>query len=120
MVGSNVPRIMARPTLSVIDRWTSAVHYGDKPPFAYLREKLPDFDGEKRFSVYTAHAKVSDRLWCGWFVTKQQAVLWIEWNAVDLMATTGAVPENARSLAKALADKPNGFIKRHTSGPAVR
>ena len=93
---------MSRPSLTSIAIETSAASYGDKPPFAYLREKLPDYDGEKRFSVYTAHAKVSDRLWCGWFATDQQAILWMEWNAVALIAATAATGAEARRIVRTL------------------
>jgi hypothetical protein len=111
---------MARPHFTSIDRWTRAANYGNKPPFAYLREKLPDFDGEKRFSVYTGHAEIRDRLWVAWFLTHQQAVLWLEWNAVEMMAATKASGDEARALVRELQAKPNGFLKRNTGRTTAR
>ena len=102
---------MARPTLTEIDRWTSAVRYGEKPPFAYIREKLPDFDGEKRFSVYTGHENIRDRLWVAWFVKYDQAVLWLEWNAIEMMAATKASGDEAQTFVRALHRRPNGFLR---------
>ena len=111
---------MARPTFTVIDWWTVAANYGDKPVFAYVREKVPDFDGEKRFSVYTGHERIPDRLWVAWFLTRAQAELWLEWNAVDMIRASKAVGDDARAIVRELQAKPDGYLSKGTGRQTAR
>lgn len=111
---------MVAPHLTVIDWWTTAVTYGNKPVFAFIREKIPDFDGEKRFSVYTGHDVIGDRLWVAWFLTRAQAVLWLEWNAVDMIRATAASGDDALAIVRELQGKPDGFLSIGTGRGTAR